>query len=69
VAQLLSWLSAHKFKTVLAQMKSAGQVEVLEGKDPILRFTSHFFAGQRYQKSISTAVFLPWYSFLFLVVV
>lgn len=43
LAQELSWLSAHKFKTVLAHMKSTQLVEVVEGKDPILRFAPAFF--------------------------
>lgn len=54
VAQELSWLSAHKFKTVVAHMKSTGQVEVLGGKDPILQFSSHFFAEMGYKKSIAS---------------
>lgn len=52
LAQELSWLSPHKFKTVVAHMKSTRQVELLEGKDPILRFSSHFFAAMGYQRSV-----------------
>jgi hypothetical protein len=54
LAQELSWLSAHKFKTVVAHMKSTKQVEVLGGKDPILRFSSHFFAGMGYEKAVAS---------------
>jgi hypothetical protein len=53
LAQELSWLTAHKFKTVIAHMKSGKQVEVLDGKDPILRFSSHFFAEMGYLKSVA----------------
>jgi len=53
LAQELSWLSAHKFKTVVAHMKSMKQVEVLEGKDPVLWFSSHFFAEMGYEKAIT----------------
>jgi len=53
LAQELSWLSAHKFKTVVAHMKSTKQVELLEGKDPILRFSSHFFAEMGCQRSVT----------------
>jgi hypothetical protein len=54
LAQELSWLSAHKFKTVVAHMKSTKQVEVLGGSDPILRFSSRFFAEMGYKKSIES---------------
>lgn len=54
LAQELSWLSPHKFKTVLAHMKSANQVEVIGGKDPILRFSSSFFAEMGYENAIAT---------------
>ena len=50
LAQELSWLSAHKFKTVVAHMKSANQVEQLGDKDPILRFSPHFFGEMSYQR-------------------
>ena len=56
-AQQLSWLSAHKFKTVVAHMQSTKQVEVLGGKDPILRFSANFFAEMGYKKSIALE---PW---------
>lgn len=42
-AQELSWLSAYKFKTVLAHLKSTKLVEVVDGRDPILRFAPAFF--------------------------
>jgi hypothetical protein len=54
LAQELSWLSAHKFKTVVAHMKSTKEVEVLGGSDPILRFSSLFFAEMGYKKSIES---------------
>jgi hypothetical protein len=54
LAQELSWLSSHKFKTVVAHMKSTKQVEELGGKDPILRFSSDFFAEMGNKKSISS---------------
>jgi len=53
LAQELSWLSAHKFKTVIAHMKSGKQVEVFGGKDPVLRFSSPFFAEMGYLKSVT----------------
>lgn len=48
LAQELSWLSAHKFKTVMAHMKSTGQVEVIDGKLPVVRFHPAFFAEMRF---------------------
>ncbi len=53
LAQELSWLSAHKFKTVVAHMKSGKQVELLDGKDPVIRFLSPFFAEMGYLKSVT----------------
>lgn len=53
LAQELSWLSAHKFKTVVAHMKSGKQVEELGGKDPVLRFSPNFFAEMGYLKSVT----------------
>ncbi|KAF1698047.1 hypothetical protein CSC62_06615 [Pseudoxanthomonas jiangsuensis] len=50
----LSWLSEHKFKTVVAHMKSMDQVELLGGKDRILRFSSHFFAEMGFERSIAS---------------
>ena len=50
-AQELSFLSVHKFRTVVAHMKSTKQVEVLGGKDPILRFTPRFFDDMGYKSS------------------
>ena len=44
LAQDLSWLSVHKFKAVVARMKSTKLVEVIEGKDLVLRFTPAFLA-------------------------
>lgn len=57
LAQELSWLSNHKFRTVVAHMKSAKQVEVLGGKDPILRFSSQFFAEMGYERSIASEMY------------
>lgn len=54
LAQELSWLSAHKFKTVVAHMKSTNQVEQLGDKDPILRFSPHFFAEMSYGRSVAS---------------
>jgi hypothetical protein len=53
LAQQLSWLSPHKFKTVIAHMKSTKQVEELGGSDPVLRFSSLFLAEMGYKKSIA----------------
>lgn len=53
LAQELSWLSAHKFKAVVAHMKSGKQIEVLDGKDPVLRFSPHFFAEMAHLKSVT----------------
>lgn len=55
LAQELSWLSAHKFKTVVAHMKSTKQVELIGDKDPILRFSAHFFAEVGLDRSITSA--------------
>lgn len=60
LAQELSWLSAYKFRTVVAHMKSLKQVEVLGGKDPVLRFSSHFFAEMGYAKSIAPEMSSLW---------
>jgi hypothetical protein len=51
LAQRLSWLSAHKFSTVLAHMQSGGQVEMLGGRDPIIRFLPNFFAETGFEQS------------------
>jgi hypothetical protein len=56
LAQELSWLSAHKFKTVVAHMKSTQQIEVLGGRDPILRFHPSFFAEMGFAKAITPAM-------------
>lgn len=55
LAEELSWLSAHKFKTVVAHMKSAKQVELIGDKDPILRFSSYFFAEMGLDRSVTSA--------------
>lgn len=51
LAERISWLSAHKFSTVLAHMQVTGQVEMLGGKDPIIRFLPNFFAEAGFEQS------------------